>query len=292
LPEWEVPWLPGYENSAPVRIGNAGYRQRQLDVFGEVMDALHQARVNGLAASESGWALQTAFLAHLENIWGDPDEGLWEVRSGRKHFTYSKMMAWVAFDRAVKSAETFGLSAPLDRWRAVAAQIHSDVCRGGFDHELGSFVQSYGSKQLDASLLLMPSVGFLPPDDWRVQGTVRAIEQRLLVEGLVMRYDTKEMQDGLPPGEGAFLACSFWLVDAYILQKRWRDARVLFDRLLELRNDLGLLSEEYDPRTRRLVGNFPQAFTHVALINSGFNLTRSEKPAEQRAHSPEFAALA
>jgi GH15 family glucan-1,4-alpha-glucosidase len=292
LTEWELPWLPGYENSAPVRIGNAGYRQRQLDVFGEVMDALHQARVNGLAASESGWALQTAFLAHLENIWGDPDEGIWEVRSGRKHFTYSKMMAWVAFDRAVKSAETFGLSAPLDRWRAVAAQIHSDVCRGGFDHELGSFVQSYGSKQLDASLLLMPSAGFLPPDDWRVQGTVRAIEQRLLVEGLVMRYDTKEMQDGLPPGEGAFLACSFWLVDAYILQKRWRDARVLFDRLLELRNDLGLLSEEYDPRTRRLVGNFPQAFTHVALINSGFNLTRSEKPAEQRAHSPEFAALA
>src|SRR3984893_5149122 len=292
LTEWEVPWLPGYENSAPVRIGNAGYRQRQLDVFGEVMDALHQARVNGLAASESGWALQIAFLAHLENIWGDPDEGIWEVRGGRKHFTYSKMMAWVAFDRAVKSAETFGLSGPLDRWRAVAAQIHSDVCRGGFDHELGSFVQSYGSKQLDASLLLMPSVGFLPPDDWRVQRTVRAIEQRLLVEGLVMRYDTKEMQDGLPPGEGAFLACSFWLVDAYILQKRWRDARVLFDRLLELRNDLGLLSEEYDPRTRRLVGNFPQAFTHVALINSGFNLTRSEKPAEQRAHSPEFAALA
>src|ERR1700730_17547511 len=289
LTEWEVPWLPGYENSAPVRIGNAGYRQRQLDVFGEVMDALHQARVNGLAASESGWALQIAFLAHLENIWGDPDEGIWEVRGGRKHFTYSKMMAWVAFDRAVKSAETFGLSAPLDRWRAVAAQIHSDVVRGGFDHELGSFVQSYGSKQLDASLLLMPSVGFLPPDDWRVQGTVRAIEQRLLVEGLVMRYDTKEMQDGLPPGEGAFLACSFWLVDAYILQKRWRDARVLFDRLLELRNDLGLLSEEYDPRTRRLVGNFPQAFTHVALINSGFNLTRSEKPAEQRAHSMEAA---
>jgi GH15 family glucan-1,4-alpha-glucosidase len=292
LTEWEVPWLPGYENSAPVRIGNAGYEQRQLDVFGEVMDALHQARVNGLAASESGWALQIAFLAHLENIWGEPDEGIWEVRGDRKHFTYSKMMAWVAFDRAVRSAETFGLAGSVDRWRAVAAEIHADVCRCGFDHELGSFVQSYGSKQLDASLLLMPSVGFLPPDDWRVQGTVRAIEQRLLVDGLVMRYDTRETHDGLPPGEGAFLACSFWLVDAYILQKRWHDARSLFDSLLELRNDVGLLSEEYDPRTERLVGNFPQAFTHVALINSGFNLTRSEKPAEQRSHSMEAAVPA
>jgi GH15 family glucan-1,4-alpha-glucosidase len=292
LTEWEVPWLPGYEKSAPVRIGNAGHSQRQLDVFGEVMDALHQARINGLAANESGWALQIAFLARLENIWGEPDEGIWEVRGGSKHFTYSKMMAWVAFDRAVKSAETFDLAGPVDRWRAVAAEIHADVCRRGFDHELGSFVQSYGSKQLDASLLLMPSVGFLPPDDWRVRGTVRAIEQRLLVDGLVMRYDTKKTQDGLPPGEGAFLACSFWLVDAYILQKRWHDARSLFDRLLELRNDVGLLGEEYDPRTGRLVGNFPQAFTHVALVNSGFNLTRSEKPAEQRAHSVEEGAPA
>jgi GH15 family glucan-1,4-alpha-glucosidase len=214
------------------------------------------------------------------------------VRGGRKHFTYSKMMAWVAFDRAMRSVETFGLAGSVDRWRAVAAEIHADVCRCGYDHELGSFAQSYGSKQLDASLLLMPSVGFLPPDDWRVQGTVRAIEQRLLVDGLVMRYDTRETYDALPPGEGAFLACSFWLVDAYILQKRWNDARSLFDSLLELRNDVGLLSEEYDPRTERLVGNFPQAFTHVALINSGFNLTRSEKPAEQRAHSVEAAVPA
>jgi GH15 family glucan-1,4-alpha-glucosidase len=287
LTEWEVQWLPGYENAVPVRVGNAGYRQNQLDVFGEVMDALHQARVSGLATSESGWALQIAFLAHLENIWREPDEGIWEVRGGRKHFTYSKIMSWVAFDRAVKSAETFNLTGPVDHWRAVAAEIHNDVCNSGFDAELGSFVQSYGSKQLDASLLLMPSVGFLPPDDWRVQGTVRAIEEGLLVDGLVMRYDTNEMQDELPPGEGAFLACSFWLVDAYVLQRRWHDAYSLFDRLLGLRNDVGLLSEEYDPRTQRLVGNFPQAFTHVALINSGLNLTRADKPAEQRAHSGE-----
>jgi GH15 family glucan-1,4-alpha-glucosidase len=292
LTEWVVPWLPGYEGSVPVRIGNAAHGQRQLDVFGEVMDALHQARVNGLAASESGWALQIAFLAHLEHIWTEPDEGIWEVRGGPKHFTYSKVMAWVAFDRAIKSAESFGLTGPIAHWRAVAAEIHDEVCERGFDHALGSFVQCYGSKQLDACLLLLPAVGFLPPDDWRVQGTVKAIEQRLLLDGLVMRYDSEETQDGLPPGEGAFLACSFWLVDAYILQKRWRDARVLFDRLLELRNDVGLFSEEYDPRTQRLVGNFPQAFTHVALINSAFNLTRSEKPAEQRAQAMEAAASA
>jgi len=283
LTELEVPWLPGYEGSAPVRIGNAAHGQRQLDVFGEVMDALHQARSHGLAASESGWALQQAFLSHLERIWTEPDQGIWEIRGERRHFTYSKVMAWVAFDRALKSAEQFGLEGPLDRWREVAAAIHTDVCRRGFDRELGSFVQSYDSKQLDASLLLLPQVGFLPPDDPRVRATVQAIERRLLVDGFVMRYDTAASNDGLPPGEGAFLACSFWLVDAYILQRRWQDARALFDRLLALRNDVGLLSEEYDPRMGRLVGNFPQAFTHVALINSAFNLTRSEKPIEQRA---------
>ena len=283
LTEIELPWLPGYEGSAPVRVGNGACDQRQLDVFGEVMDALHQARCNGLAASESGWALQQAFLSHLERIWTEPDEGIWEVRGGRRHFTYSKVMAWVAFDRAIKSAEAFGLAGPLDRWREVAAAIHADVCRRGFDQELGTFVQSYDSKQPDASLLLLPSVGFLPPDDPRVRGTLQAIERRLLVNGLVMRYDAAATRDGLPPGEGAFLACSFWLVDAYILQHRWQDARALFDRLLELRNDVGLLSEEYDPRMGRLVGNFPQAFTHVALVNSAFNLTRLEKPVEQRA---------
>jgi len=283
LTEWKVPWLPGYERSTPVRIGNAASGQLQLDVFGEVMDALHQARRSGLAASESGWALQQAFLAHLERVWTEPDEGIWEVRGPRRHFTYSKVMAWVAFDRAIQSAEQFGLDGPLDRWREIANAIHADVCRRGFDQELDSFVQSYDSKQLDASLLLLPQVGFLPPDDPRVRGTLRAIEQRLMVDGFVMRYDAATTDDGLPPGEGAFLACSFWLVDAYVLQRRTRDARRLFDRLLDLRNDVGLLSEEYDPRTGRLVGNFPQAFTHVALINSAFNLTRSEKPIEQRA---------
>jgi GH15 family glucan-1,4-alpha-glucosidase len=283
LPEWEVPWLPGYEGSKPVRIGNAAHGQLQLDVVGEVMDALHQARCNGLAASESGWALQQAFLAHLERVWTEPDEGIWEVRGPRRHFTHSKVMAWLAFDRAIRSAEKFSLDGPLDRWREVCAAIRADVLRRGFDNGLGSFVQSYGSKQLDASLLLLPLVGFLPPEDPRVRGTVQAIEQRLMVDGFVKRYDSAATDDGLPPGEGVFLACSFWLVDAYILQRRWQDARRLFDRLLELRNDVGLLSEEFDPRAGRLVGNFPQAFTHVALINSAFNLTRFEKPADQRA---------
>ena len=293
LTEWEVPWLPGYEGSAPVRIGNAAHGQLQLDVFGEVMDALHQARCHGIAASESGWAMQQAFLSHLEGVWAQPDEGIWEVRGGPKHFTYSKVMAWVAFDRAIKSAEQFNLDGPIDRWREIAATIHADVCRRGYDPELGSFVQSYGAKHLDASLLLIPHVGFLPPDDPRVRGTLEAIEKRLLVDGFVLRYDTAASDDGLPPGEGAFLACSFWLVDAYVLQHRWQDARELFDRLLELRNDVGLLSEEYDPRTCRLVGNFPQAFTHVALVSSAFNLTRFEKPAEQRARpAPEDLSIA
>jgi GH15 family glucan-1,4-alpha-glucosidase len=287
LTEWTVPWLPGYEGSAPVRIGNAAYQQRQLDVFGEVMDALHQARQQGIVAHDSGWEMQLAFLAHLENIWTEPDEGIWEMRGGKQHFTYSKVMAWVAFDRAIKSAEKFDLPGPRDRWRAIAAEIHADVCKRGFDPELGSFVQSYGSKQLDASLLQLPTLGFLPPTDPRVCGTVHAIERRLMVDGFVQRYDTEKSPDGLPAGEGAFLACSFWLVDALILQDRWNDACTLFDRLLTLRNDLGLLSEEYDPHAGRLVGNFPQAFTHVALVNSAFNLTRSEKPAEQRSQSKE-----
>jgi GH15 family glucan-1,4-alpha-glucosidase len=208
------------------------------------------------------------------------------VRGGRKHFTYSKMMAWVAFNSAIKSAKEFDLEGPVEHWQEVAAAIHADVCERGFDRELGSFVQSYGSKHLDASLLLMPCVGFLPSDDPRVRGTVAAIERRLLVDGFVMRYDSGDTDDGLPPGEGAFLACSFWLVDAYILQGRGQDARRLFDRLLALCNDVGLLSEEYDPRARRLVGNFPQAFTHVALINSAFNLTRFEKPVHQRSQAP------
>jgi GH15 family glucan-1,4-alpha-glucosidase len=283
ISEWEVPWLPGYEGSQPVRIGNQAYSQLQLDVYGEVMDALHHARRGGLNVAEPAWNLQLKLLEHLEKIWSEPDESIWEVRGARRQFTFSKVMAWVAYDRAIKSAQAFGLPAPLEQWRRMRATIHVDVCRKGFDAELGSFVQSYGGKELDASLLQLPVLGFLPADDPRVCGTVAAIERRLLVDGFVRRYDTGTAIDGLPPGEGVFLACSFWLVDAYVLQGRIADAQKLFERLLGLRNDVGLLSEQYDPSARRLVGNFPQAFSHVALINSAFNLERDGRPAEQRA---------
>ncbi len=292
LTEWEVPWLPGYENSAPVRIGNAAHNQLQLDVYGEVMDALYHARQGGLAQSESGWDLQQAMLDHLEGIWSEPDEGIWEVRSDREHFTHSKVMAWLAFDRAIKSAESFLLPGPLGRWREVRDRIKDDVLRKGFDRECGSFVRSYGSKELDASLLMLPSVGFLPPDDPRIRGTVEAIERRLLVDGFVQRYDSATADDGLPAGEGVFLACSFWLVDAYVLLGRADDARRLFERLLVLANDVGLLSEEYDPRSRRLLGNFPQALSHIALVNSAFNLSHVVKPVHQRAARDKEASPA
>jgi GH15 family glucan-1,4-alpha-glucosidase len=282
LAEWEVPWLSGYQGSKPVRIGNAASDQLQLDVFGEVVDALYQARAKGIQYSAEGWDFQRALLAHLEEIWSSPDEGIWEVRGGRQHFTYSKVMAWVAFDRAIKDAETFGLEAPVDRWRKVRADIHAEVCEKAFNPRLGAFVQAYGSEHLDASALLIPVVGFLPPEDARVQRTVQAIERRLVRNGVVLRYDTGVTQDGLPPGEGAFLACSFWLADAYVLLGRDEDARRLFERLLALRNDLGLLSEEYDPAIKRQLGNFPQAFSHIALVNTAHNLDRVEKPCEQR----------
>ena len=283
LVEWEVPWLPGFRDSGPVRIGNSAHNQLQLDVYGEVMDALHQARRGGIDQIDDGWAVQIAFLKHLETAWTEPDESIWEVRSGRRHFTYSKVMAWVAFDRAIKSAEEYRLDGPLDRWRTLRMEIHADVCRKGFDPQQQSFVQSYDSKELDASLLLLPVVGFLPPKDPRVIGTVEAIERRLMVGGVVQRYDPSRSDDGLPPGEGAFLACSFWLVDAYVMLGRLDDAQALFKRLAALCNDVGLLSEEYDPQSKELLGNFPQAFSHVALVNSAFNLTRASKPAEQRA---------
>jgi GH15 family glucan-1,4-alpha-glucosidase len=231
----------------------------------------------------AGWTLQRALLTYLETVWREPDEGIWEVRGPRQHFTYSKVMAWVAFDRAVKDAETFKLDGPVENWRRLRDEIHDDVCRHGYDPELDTFVQAYGSKQLDASLLLLPIVGFLPPEDPRVRGTVAAIERQLVVDGFVRRYDTAATDDGLPPGEGAFLACSFWLADAYVLQGRMAEARQLFERLLALRNDLGLLAEEYDPGAGRLVGNFPQAFSHLALVNTAHNLTQTAKPAEQRA---------
>lgn len=284
LPEWEVPWLPGYEGSRPVRVGNAAQSQLQLDVYGEVMDALHQARKGGIQTTQAGWALQRALVGHLEQIWEEPDEGIWEVRGGRRRFTHSKVMAWVALDRAIRAIEEYGLEGPLERWLAVRRRIHEDVCRNGFNAKLGSFVQSYGSQHVDASALLLPLVGFLPPGDPRIRGTVSAIERRLLVENtFVRRYDTEAASDGLPPGEGAFLACSFWFADNLVLLGRNEEARSLFERLLALRNDVGLLAEEYDPVARRQVGNFPQAFSHIALATTARNLAQPSKPAEERA---------
>ena len=290
LTEWEVPWLPGYENSSPVRIGNAAHSQLQLDVFGEIMDTLHQGRRGGLSASEAGWDVQLALLKHLAEIWSNPDHGIWEVRSEPMHFTYSKAMAWVAFDRALKSAEMFGLSGPIDRWRALCREIHDDVCDKGWNDRRKTFTRSYGSDDLDASLLLLAPIGFIKPDDPRYRGTVEAIERNLVVDGLVLRYDSLKSKDGLPAGEGAFLACSFWLADAYLLLGRRDDAMRLFKELVALCNDVGLLSEEYDPRARRQLGNFPQAFSHVALINTACNLSHTEKPAEQRSELPRGTA--
>ena len=283
LTEWEAPWLGGYEKSQPVRIGNGAHSQLQLDVYGELMDALHQARIGGLPHIAAGWDLQLALLDHLETIWREPDEGIWEVRGPRQHFTHSKVMAWVAFDRAIKSIERFKLDGPLERWRTIRAEIHAQVCEHGFDPGMSSFVRFYGTTELDASLLLLPTVGFLPPNDPRIQGTIDAIERKLMKDGLVLRYDTLRCDDGLPPGEGAFLACSFWLVDAYVLLGRFAQAKALYEKLAALSNDVGLLSEEYNSKLGRFVGNFPQAFSHVALVNATFNLTRKESPAEQRA---------
>jgi len=289
LQEYELPWLPGYENSAPVRIGNGAVKQLQLDVYGEVLDAFYVARKAGLATSDATWAMECSLLLHLEQIWREPDEGIWEVRGGRRHFTHSKVMAWVAFDRAVRSIEEFGLDGPVDRWREVRSAIHETVCKLGYDANHNTFVQAFGEAALDASLLLIPIVGFLPPDDPRVQGTVAAIERRLLHDGFVLRYDTGTAVDGLPAGEGAFLACSFWLVDNYVLLGRYDEAHALFERLLALRNDVGLLAEEYDPHQRRQLGNFPQAFSHLALINAAHSLSTWEGAARLRSQKAEAA---
>jgi GH15 family glucan-1,4-alpha-glucosidase len=272
LLEWEAEWLTGYEGSRPVRIGNAASGQIQLDVYGEVMDALHLARVGGLATPDSAWAMQVNMVEHLENIWQEPDDGIWEVRGGRQHFVHSKVMAWVAIDRALQDMEQYKLPGPYDRWSALRSTMHAEICEKGFNTARNSFVQSYGSQELDASLLILPLVGFLPCDDPRIQGTVAAIERDLVVDGFVLRYRTEAVADGLPPGEGVFLACSFWLCDNYVLQGRLDEAQALFDRLLTLRNDLGLLSEEFDPRLQRQLGNFPQAFSHLALVNSALDL--------------------
>ena len=287
LPEWQVSWLSGFAGSLPVRVGNAAHAQFQLDVYGEVLDALHQGRLGGIAETQEGWQLQRALASHVERAWSTPDQGLWEIRAEPRHFTHSKVMAWVAMDRAVKAVEKYGLAGPVERWRATRDQIHAEVCARAFDASQNSFVQSYGLPFLDASLLMMPLVGFLPATDPRMRGTVERIEQKLMVDGLVLRYDTQLTDDGLPPGEGAFLACSFWLADAFVMLGRHADARRLFEKLLSLRNDVGLLAEEYDPVGKRFLGNFPQAFSHVALVATGLNLEHREAPtphpAQQRA---------
>ncbi|GLQ53973.1 glycoside hydrolase family 15 protein [Devosia nitrariae] len=283
LTEIELPWLAGYEGSLPVRVGNAAYDQLQLDVYGEMMDALHVGRKFMLEPSEASWGFQKVLLDDLEKQWREPDDGIWEMRGGRRHFTYSRVMAWVAFDRGVKAVEDYGLSGPVDRWHKVRGEIRDDILANGWNEKRGSFVQYYGGDALDASLLLIPSVGFLPPDDPRVIATVEAIQRDLVEGGLVLRYRPEHAPDGVSGSEGTFLVCSFWLVDALTMIGRIDEAEALFERLLSIRNDLGLLAEEYDPHTGRQLGNFPQAFSHVGLVNSATNLISARGPAEQRA---------
>ena len=278
LSEYEVPWLAGHEGSTPVRVGNAASQQFQLDVYGEVMDSSHQARVAGLHEGPESWALQTVIMDFLESGWRQPDEGIWEVRGDRQHFTHSKVMAWVAADRAVQAVERFGLDGPLDRWRRLCLDIRADILDHGVNAD-GVFTQDYGSPTLDASLLMVPLVGFLPPDDERVHRTVEAIERDLTHDGFVLRYRTDHTDDGLSGGEGAFLLCSFWLADCLHMIGRSADARRLYERLVALRNDVGLLSEEYDPGSGRLLGNIPQAFSHVSLVNTAMNLSAEDRSA-------------
>lgn len=281
LTELELPWLPGYEGSRPVRIGNAAHEQFQLDVFGELVDAGFQAQKQGLPLDEYSWQAQCKLVEYLEEAWQQPDEGIWEVRGPRRHFTHSKVMAWVAFDRMVRAIEKWGYEGPVDRWRQARDAVHAEVCDKGFNKRLNSFVQHYDSDRLDASLLMIPLVGFLPADDPRVAGTVAAIERDLMADGFVRRYQSDPAIDGLPPGEGAFLPCTFWLVDALAMMGRQEKAVELFEKMLATANDLGLLAEEYDPRAGRQLGNFPQAFSHVGLINSAFYLSPHHPSAER-----------
>ena len=291
LPELVLPWLKGYADSSPVRIGNAACDQTQIDVFGEIADAMFHAYKAGMEPVERGRALRTLILEYLSEAWRQPDEGIWEVRGGPQHFVHSKVMAWVAFDRAADDVGVKAFQEPGQRWRAIADEIHAEVCERGFDRDLNSFVQAYGAKRLDASLLLIPLVGFLPADDPRIQGTLRAIENKLVFDDeFVLRYEPDNASDGLPPGEGAFLACSFWLVDNYILQGRYEDAQRLFERLLARCNDVGLLAEELDPASGRMLGNFPQAYSHVGLINCALNLSHFAGPAKERAASASTRA--
>ncbi|MDQ3886665.1 MAG: glycoside hydrolase family 15 protein [Actinomycetota bacterium] len=287
LTEYELDWLPGYADSRPVRVGNAASRQFQLDVYGELMDALHQARAHGIPPDESAWQVQRVLLEFLEGHWREPDEGIWEVRGGRRQFTHSKVMAWAAVDRAVRAVTDFGLDGPVDDWKRLRTEIFTEVCARGYDPERNTFTQSYGSPELDASLLLISSVGFLPADDPRVTGTIAAIETHLCHGGFVRRYTTTpqtQRLDGLPPGEGTFLPCTFWLADSHVLAGRTGQGRAIFERLLRLRTDLGLLSEEYDSDAHRLVGNFPQALTHLALVNTALDLQSDQGPGHRRAH--------
>lgn len=282
LPEHEVPWLAGFEGSRPVRVGNAASNQMQLDVYGEIVNVLHVARAADLQTQDEAWSLQKVLLAKLAECWQTPDRGIWEVRGEPRAFTHSRMMCWVAFDRAVDNAERYRLDGPVDRWRELRETIHADVCKNGFDPELNSFVQAYGSKSLDASLLMMPQVGFLPASDPRILGTIAAIERDLMRDGFVLRYSTAATDDGLGGEEGAFLVCSFWLADAYVMCGRLDDARALLRRLMALRNDLGLLAEEYDPTARRQLGNFPQAFSHIGLINTLRNVAAAKTETTKR----------
>jgi GH15 family glucan-1,4-alpha-glucosidase len=286
LTEMELEWLPGYENSRPVRVGNAAHRQFQLDVYGEVFDAFDVAERHGVAAGEDAWRVQQLLMDFLESQWHQPDEGIWEVRGPRRQFTHSKVMAWVGADRAVKAIERSGLHGPLHRWQALRAAIHTDVCRHAFNPALNSFVQYYGTDKLDAATLLIPLVGFLPPHDARVVGTLEAIGRELSIDGLIKRYSTEyDGIDGLLGGEGAFLPCTFWFVDNLVMMGRYKEAQEIFERVVNLCNDVGLLAEEYDPHTGRHLGNFPQAFSHVFLVNSAQNLTRSAGPAHARARA-------
>ncbi len=292
LPEFEAPWLAGYESSKPVHIGNAAHQQLQLDVYGELIEALYESRRFDIPPDRWAWALEKALLDSLEGKWRQPDEGIWEIRSERRHFTHSKVMAWVAFDRAIKTAQHISMDGPIDKWKRIRDEIHAEVCARGFDSARNTFTQSYGRPELDASLLMIPLVGFLRCDDPRVAGTVKAIESELLKDGFLLRYktDPQHSPDGLPPGEGVFLPCSFWLADTYVQLGRRAEAERLFERLCGLANDLGLLSEEYDPAARRLLGNFPQAFTHLALVNTAFNLSGHPSSAAQQRKDGHGAA--
>jgi GH15 family glucan-1,4-alpha-glucosidase len=282
LTEFELPWLAGFARSVPVRVGNAAHNQRQLDVFGEIMDAMYQASRLGLPPDGDAWQVERALLEHLRSVWHEPDKSIWEVRGPSRHFTHSKIMAWVAFDRAVKAVEKFGMKGPVEEWRRERDAVHAEVLEKGFNQSRNAFVQYYGSDRLDASLLTAPLLGFLPPTDSRIVSTIEAIEHELVQGSFVARYHTSPDIDGLPPNEGKFLLCSFWLVDALKLIGRDKDAEQIFENLLSVRNDLGLLAEGFDASEGRFTGNFPQAFSHVGLVNSAMNLSHHRRLAVQR----------